>query len=93
MGVNDMEITEDTLADLEADFKVAEMYRPKQSDLLSEIFLAYSQMEQIFYSLKRTYEREARYQETKIRLTMARDEIFRHSDANPLKPMKIRSNE
>lgn len=93
MGVNDMDITEDTLADLEADFKVAEMYRPTQSDLLNEIFLAYSQMEQIFYSLKRTYKREARYHETKQRLTMARHEKFRKSDANPLKPMIIRSGE
>lgn len=86
-----MKITKETLADLEADFKVAEMCRPTQSDLLSEIFMAYSRMEQIFYSLKHTYEREARYHETKQRLTMARDEIFRNSDTNPLKPLKIRS--
>ena len=88
-----MKITKEILAELEDDFKTAEIYRPTYSDLITDIFMAYSHLERIYNRLKHIYEREARYHECKQKLELAQDNIIQNSEKNPLRSMKIQSND
>ncbi len=73
-----MKITKEILAELEDDLKTAEICRPNYSDLITEIFIAYSHLEQIYNRLKHIYEREAQYHECKQKLELAQDNMIQN---------------